>query len=103
MDADRHVGVQKESLCVGRIPSLFSINEQAPIWREHPIDASLSYEGKILVNAEIPKNSVGDVAEVEHIGAAHSDIRLDRAKLREVILKQNHGRPVPHASEKVGA
>src|SRR5450631_957889 len=98
MGADRDISRNRKPLRIGGIESLLAVNEHAPIGSEHKVGTVLQNQRKILVNAEIRKNSVADIGETEHIAGADAGIGLNGTELGKVVLNEEHRRPVAHAA-----
>lgn len=89
---NRDISGKREPLRIGGKEKLLAVDEHTPIGSEHPIGASLEHQREILIDAEIRKNPVADIAKIKHITDANAGIRLKGTELGSVVLKEKDGR-----------
>ena len=63
MGANRDISRNREPLRIGGKESLLAVDEHSPIRCEHPIGARLEDQRKILIDTDICKDSIADIAE----------------------------------------
>src|SRR5579885_1465589 len=92
MCARTGIDVFRRNPCIGREKRFLPVNEQAPIRCDHPVGSSLNNKGEVLVEAEACYDPIVDVAKIDEITSSGADVRLERAELGEMILKQGPDR-----------
>src|SRR5579875_3160514 len=88
MRAQRDISRNREALRIGGQKNLLAVNEHAPVGGQHPIGTCLEDESKILIEAEICKNSIANIAKIDPVANACTGIRLNGTELSKMVLKK---------------